>query len=60
MLNCNSCDYFSMAKGKKLCEFADHLFLRNPVDMDIYPCQDISYDSYLSKNEKNEDINIVA
>jgi len=59
MLNCNSCDYFSMEKGKKLCEFSDHLFIKNPLDMDKYPCQDLTYDSYLLKI-KNEDIDIVA
>jgi len=60
MLNCNSCDYLSIGKGKKICEFADHLFLKNPLDMDKYPCQDISYNSYLMKNEKNQEISIVA
>jgi hypothetical protein len=60
MLNCNSCDYFSMQKGKKLCEFSDHLFIKNPLDMDKYPCQDLNYDSYLLRIEKKEDIDIVA
>jgi hypothetical protein len=60
MLNCNSCDYLSNEKGKKICEFSDHLFTKNPLDMDKYPCQDISYDSYLLKNEGKDDINIVA
>lgn len=60
MLNCNFCDYLSTEKGKKICEFADHLFLKNPVDLDKYPCQDLSYDSYLLRIEKNEDVGIVA
>jgi len=60
MLNCDSCDYFSIKKNPKLCGFADHLFLKNPLVMDEYPCQDISYDSYLLKNKKNEAMTIVA
>lgn len=60
MLNCNSCDYYSMVNGKKICDFTDHLFLKNPIDMDKYPCRDTSYNSYLLKNEKKEDISIVA
>ena len=60
MLNCTICDYYSNDKGKKVCEFADYLFLKNPADMDSYPCKDISYDSYLSKSENKEDVSIVA
>jgi len=60
MLDCALCNYYSIEKGKKVCEFADYLFAKNPADMKSYPCKDLSYDSYLSKNDKKEEIDIVA
>ncbi|HEX2926189.1 MAG TPA: hypothetical protein VHP38_08020 [Ruminiclostridium sp.] len=60
MLNCSFCDYYSQEKGKKVCLFSDHLFIKNPLDMKNYPCQDMSYQDYLSKQEKKDDIEIVA
>lgn len=54
MLNCTLCDYYSINGGKKVCEFAGHLFIKNPADMEVYPCQDISYDSYMMRKENNE------
>lgn len=59
MLNCNLCDYYSQEKGKKVCRFAEHLFVKNPSDMNRYPCQDMSYQDYLLKQTK-EDVEIVA
>lgn len=60
MLNCALCDYYSVKKGKKVCEFADYLFAKNPADMETYPCKDLSYNFYLSKKEKKEEIDVVA
>lgn len=60
MLECNLCNYYSVRKGKKACEFSDHIFVKNPADMDRYPCEDITYDAYLSKNEKKKNISSVA
>ncbi len=60
MLNCNHCDYYLSENGKKTCEFSEHLFLKNPQDMEKYPCQDISYDSYISAKENKESMEVVA
>lgn len=61
MLDCSYCDYYSVSKGKKVCEFSGHLFTKNPLEMDIYPCGDKSYDSYLLEQEEKKDhLNIVA
>jgi hypothetical protein len=60
MLECHLCDYYSVKKGKKACEFSDHIFVKNPIDMDKYPCEDMTYDSFLLKNENEKDISIVA
>ncbi|MDF2984800.1 MAG: hypothetical protein K0R50_310 [Eubacterium sp.] len=60
MLNCSYCDYYSAEKGKKVCQFADHLFIKNPADLKNYPCEDMSYDEYLSKQDKKNVIEIVA
>lgn len=58
MLNCDYCDYYSAEKGKKFCEFSDHLFLKNPLDLDKYPCEDISFANYLEKKENKNDMNV--
>lgn len=60
MLNCGYCDYYLTENGKKICEFSNHLFLKNPLDMDKYPCLDISYDSYLSCKENKDNMEVVA
>lgn len=60
MLNCSLCDYYSQEKGKKVCLFSDHLFVKSPSDMKHYPCEDMSYQDYLSKQEKKDNIEIVA
>ncbi len=60
MLNCTICNYYSIEKDNKVCKFADYLFLKDPADMDIYPCKDISYDSYLLKSKSEEIVIILA
>lgn len=60
MLECSLCDYYSVSKGKKTCEFTRHVFIKNPVNMDKYPCKDMSYESFLLKNKTNKDDNRVA
>lgn len=60
MLECSLCDYYFQEKGKKICLFADHLFVKSPSDMKHYPCRDMSYQDYLSKQQKKENIETVA
>lgn len=61
MLNCSYCDYYSYQKGKKVCEFSDHLFVKNPTDMDKYPCEGLTFHSYLEKQRESiADVEIVA
>ncbi len=60
MLNCSYCDYYSQEKGKKVCTFTEYLFIKNPSDMKYYPCEELSYQDYLSKSETKNDMEVVA
>ncbi len=60
MLDCSYCDYFTQEKGKKECTFTGHLFLKNPLDMESYPCRNLSYQEYLLNQNTREQSEIVA
>ncbi|WP_133051117.1 hypothetical protein [Ruminiclostridium hungatei] len=60
MLDCGYCDYYSQEKGKKVCTFTGHLFLKNPSDMESYPCRNLSYQEYLINQQTKEQSEIVA
>lgn len=60
MLNCNLCDYYSNKKGAKKCDFSGFHFVKNPVDMEKYPCANISYEEFLAQQESSDAEEIVA
>lgn len=54
MVFCDACNYYSEKNGKKKCEFAKESFTQELYDMDKYPCEEISYDSYLESSTKED------